>query len=120
MTDATDRFYRNLFDPKQFQSLTGQVSVLAATSTCSWFGSLYIPGKTGEFSIPKSACLVFSVVTIGIAVAIAFKRQALIEKKAVMKFVERADLAEKTSVLVGLNAEATAIHLEQCLNLNNK
>ena len=115
MTDATDRFYKNLFDPKQFQSLTSQVSVLAVTSTCSWFGSLYIPGKTGEFSAPKSACLVFSVITIAVAIAIAFKRQALIEKKAVMQFVERADLAEKTSVLVGLNAEQTAIHLEECL-----
>ena len=115
MTDATDRFYKNLFDPKQFQSLTGQVNVLAATSTCSWVGSLYIPGKTGEFSVPKSACLVFSVVTIGIAIAIAFKRQALIEKKILMQHVERTDLAQKSSVLVGLNAEQTAIHLEECL-----
>lgn len=118
MTDATDRFYKNLFDPKQFQSLTGQVSVLATTSTCSWFGSLYIPGKTGEFSAPKSACLVFSVVTIVVAMAIAFKRQALIEKKAIMNHVERTNFAKKSSLLVGLNAEAAAIHLEECLNLN--
>ena len=115
MTDATDRFYKNLFDPKQFQSLTAQISVLAATSICSQVASLYIPGKTGEFSIPKSACLVFSVVTIGVAIAIAFKRQVLIEKKAIMKYVERTDFAKKSSLLVGLNAEAAATHLEECL-----
>lgn len=115
MTDATDRFHKNLFNPKQFESLTLQVNVLTATSTCLWGASLYIPGKTGEFSMPKSACLVFSVITIGAAVAIAFKRQFLLEKKAVMRFVEKADLAQKTSVLVGLNAEETAMHLEECL-----
>lgn len=115
MTDATDRFYKNLFDPKQFQSLTGQANVLTVISTCSQIASLHIPGKTGEFSVPKSACLVFSVITIGAAIAIAFKRQPLMKKKAVMQFVETADLGEKTSVLVGLNAEATAAHLEECL-----
>lgn len=115
MTDATDRFHKNLFNPKQFQSLTVQANLLTAISTCSWAASLYIPGKTGEFSAPKSACLVFSVITIGAAVAVAFKRQPLIKKKAVMQFVETADLSQKTSVLVGLNAEETAMHLEECL-----
>jgi hypothetical protein len=113
--DATDRFHKNLFNPKQFQSLTLQANVLTTVSICSWATSLYIPGKTGELSIPKSACLVFSVITIGVAISIAFKRQPLIKKKAVMQFVETADLSQKTSVLVGLNAEETAMHLEECL-----
>jgi hypothetical protein len=116
MTDAVDRFHRNLFDPKQFQSLTLQANVLTTISTCSWVASLYIPGKTGELSIPKSACLVLSVVTIGVTLTVAFKRQSLLKKKKLMNFVEEADLKQKSSVLTGLNAEETAMHLEECLN----
>lgn len=116
MTDAVDRFHRNLFDPKQFQLLTSQANALTIISTCSWVTSLYIPGKTGELSIPKSTCLAFSVVTIGAALAVAFKRQSLLKKKKLMSFVEEADLKQKSSVLTGLNAEETAMHLEECLN----
>ena len=108
MSNSAD-FFRNLFNEKDFNNLTIGATVAMSISSAAWLGSLGKPSnlKTGTLSIAVIASILASY--------LAFKRQKLVKQKAVMVTVENTDFVQKTGVLIGLNAELTSKHLEECL-----
>ena len=115
MTNLTDRFFGHLFNEKDLVSLSTKTSASLTVATGAWVGSLCFPTKTGELCNLKSACFAVSILAGCAAIYFGIKREKPARKKAVLVAIEDNDFAERSGIVTGLNAEATAKHLEVCL-----